>query len=861
MLRALAALVLACGLAVALPLERQSLALAFQATGELSVAPTAAGLEVSGLRFRGCPRRSLAVLLLDGAQPTEDMLSRPALDFDRTFDRASGTWVLGIDLPAAAPRPARLDLWCRACRTADGAQLSGQLSSQPLAGGASGTLVVLLQGATLPGRQAAPSGGASAASASQRHSLQQSAGGCSVTVGGTIHTFASCSPVSRSNSYPLTLHASVEPGAGGTGALLRMGMVASTRGGWVSFGLPQYPGAMIGADAVVLYPTATGAEVAGFKLTSTLESIVNKAKGSFPLSDAAAEASGGELRAVFTISLPNESVASATAASGVNYIYALGPMGDLTAPGLSYHSYDFGSGSFVMKAAVAAASPPPAATAAAPPSIPTPAAATPASEEAHGSDHEHHHGEEHDDHDDDHHASGSGSGSPSSSSGSAAGAASAAAACELRLGVNAAPTAFSGCRLLGGVGSGFWLMWRAAPSATSPSKTTVTMALNTSSTSGYVAVGFPTQAGRMIGSSAMILAACSSGADCSGGARLSQFYLKGEIESAVVPDTRMAVTNIQAAALPTGLAGSFDFEVESAAAGRRLLLLQEGLNLPLIFAAGPATAEGSPLMHDNEGSGSVPALDTSSTGAATVDAGSSDDSVMKAASAHGWLAAIGWGVLVPSGIVMARSFKDARPPLWFHLHRAIQALGFVLGTVALGLGFALVGGWHAETDKLAVHRNLGVACTALGATQFTALVIRPAKGQKYRLAWELWHAWVGRGAAVVAIANIYWGILYAYSELGAWAWASYTAVLAVIVAISVVKDTSDFLRRRRQRAHGAVQLRKPASLAPPRSPAPAGADSADVEAPSLSAKPSSTALKQGTTPGGSSISSLNGLPQ
>jgi len=67
--------------------------------------------------------------------------------------------------------------------------------------------------------------------------------------------------------------------------------------------------------------------------------------------------------------------------------------------------------------------------------------------------------------------------------------------------------------------------------------------------------------------------------------------------------------------------------------------------------------------------------------------------------AHAWLAAIGWGVLVPVGIVMARSFKDTKPPLWFHLHRALQTLGFVLGTVALGLGFAASDGWHTDNTR------------------------------------------------------------------------------------------------------------------------------------------------------------------
>ena len=48
-------------------------------------------------------------------------------------------------------------------------------------------------------------------------------------------------------------------------------------------------------------------------------------------------------------------------------------------------------------------------------------------------------------------------------------------------------------------------------------------------------------------------------------------------------------------------------------------------------------------------------------------------------------------------------------------------------------------------------------------------------------------------AAVIAIANIYYGVLYIW-VLGVWPWASYTAVLAVIVGVSVTKDTRDWLR-------------------------------------------------------------------
>lgn len=138
-----------------------------------------------------------------------------------------------------------------------------------------------------------------------------------------------------------------------------------------------------------------------------------------------------------------------------------------------------------------------------------------------------------------------------------------------------------------------------------------------------------------------------------------------------------------------------------------------------------------------------------------------------------------------------------------------------------------------------MHRNLGVACTVLAFVQFSALVFRPAKGQRYRFAWELWHHWVGRSAALLAIANVYYGsrllFLFLHSRqgrpccmphcacrracakltiaepvprppimtpagcihmgaYGSWTWILYSIWLGAIVAVSVVKDTREWLR-------------------------------------------------------------------
>lgn len=105
--------------------------------------------------------------------------------------------------------------------------------------------------------------------------------------------------------------------------------------------------------------------------------------------------------------------------------------------------------------------------------------------------------------------------------------------------------------------------------------------------------------------------------------------------------------------------------------------------------------------------------------------------------------------------------------------------------------------WLAEH---AIHRNLGVACTALGVAQFSALVLRPAQDAgRLRLAWELGHAWVGRAAAVVAIANIYWGTIHMW-DVGAWPWATYTAWLGVVVGVAVGRDVQAVLRCERKPA-------------------------------------------------------------
>ena len=157
-----------------------------------------------------------------------------------------------------------------------------------------------------------------------------------------------------------------------------------------------------------------------------------------------------------------------------------------------------------------------------------------------------------------------------------------------------------------------------------------------------------------------------------------------------------------------------------------------------------------------------------------------------------WIASITWGVIIPLTIMISR-YLQPHKTVWFTLHRVFAVCGLILALVAVFLGFKANNGW--ETTK-PVHRNLGITCTVLGLVQVFSLipVVRPKKDHKLRPYWFFGHAWIGRSAAILGISNIYYGIIHV-EELGTWAWATYTAVLLVIVLVSGVMEVINYKKR------------------------------------------------------------------
>jgi hypothetical protein len=100
---------------------------------------------------------------------------------------------------------------------------------------------------------------------------------------------------------------------------------------------------------------------------------------------------------------------------------------------------------------------------------------------------------------------------------------------------------------------------------------------------------------------------------------------------------------------------------------------------------------------------------------------------------HGRLMTLGWGVLIPLGVVIARYFKvtprqdwprELDNLLWWRGHLACQYLGGIAMLAGFGLILTASGGDGGAWP----HRSLGYVVLGFGALQFVAGWLRGSKG-------------------------------------------------------------------------------------------------------------------------------------
>lgn len=122
--------------------------------------------------------------------------------------------------------------------------------------------------------------------------------------------------------------------------------------------------------------------------------------------------------------------------------------------------------------------------------------------------------------------------------------------------------------------------------------------------------------------------------------------------------------------------------------------------------------------------------------------------------------ALGWGVAIPIGVLIARTLKD-KDPLWFQIHRGANMCGLLVALAAWVISLAKFGPLNvgASGDGAAsAHTVIGMAVMILGVLQPINALMRPHKGDANRWIFNWVHWTAGRLAWAGGIANVALGI-------------------------------------------------------------------------------------------------------
>ncbi|GKB66319.1 cytochrome b561 and DOMON domain-containing protein, partial [Tanacetum coccineum] len=139
---------------------------------------------------------------------------------------------------------------------------------------------------------------------------------------------------------------------------------------------------------------------------------------------------------------------------------------------------------------------------------------------------------------------------------------------------------------------------------------------------------------------------------------------------------------------------------------------------------------------------------------------------------HGILNAVGWGVLIPIGAMIARYLKHLGS-FWFYAHSSIQLSGFIIGTSGIITGLIL----NDRIDiNVAKHKALGLIVVTLACLQVCALFVRLILHQIFNI------GTLGRLLIVLAAFNVFYGIHLA--NAGSEWNVTYGVFLGVIVTIA-----------------------------------------------------------------------------
>ncbi|MED6218345.1 hypothetical protein PIB30_025920 [Stylosanthes scabra] len=162
-------------------------------------------------------------------------------------------------------------------------------------------------------------------------------------------------------------------------------------------------------------------------------------------------------------------------------------------------------------------------------------------------------------------------------------------------------------------------------------------------------------------------------------------------------------------------------------------------------------------------------------------------------SMHGVLNMIGWGTLLPIGVIIARYFRVYPfiwDPTWFRLHIGFQLTGFLIGTAGWAIGLSL--GRSSKYYTFHTHRTFGILIFTFSTIQMLAFRLKPKVSDDYRKYWNMYHHFLGYGLLAIIVINIFKGISMLKGGVG-WKYA-YIGIISLLGAITLTFEILTWIR-------------------------------------------------------------------
>ncbi|KAK2648559.1 hypothetical protein Ddye_016048 [Dipteronia dyeriana] len=175
------------------------------------------------------------------------------------------------------------------------------------------------------------------------------------------------------------------------------------------------------------------------------------------------------------------------------------------------------------------------------------------------------------------------------------------------------------------------------------------------------------------------------------------------------------------------------------------------------------------------------------------------DALQRRRNVHGVLNAVGWGILMPLGAMIARYLKLFKSvnPAWFYIHVVCQCSAYVIGVAGWATGVKL--GIDNPVTWSEGHKNVGMALFSLATLQMFSLGLRPGPDHKYRLHWTIYHRLMAYAIIGLIVFNILEGLSLLEPDTRLWLGMFYLLVAYGVMSIILEIITwSVYIHRKRK---------------------------------------------------------------